>query len=227
LIHKQYNEPLSIQKGAFLEPNAMRNLQLLLLLLLSFLTSTGQKVDTLIKMSAYKSYYSYQVKNPLYVTYTLSKGGGDCNRNKFSFKNCGINTADDEDYSGTGYDKGHMANAEDFAYDCELDKETFCYYNCVPQTTKLNRGIWKTWETKVRKLSQSKPVFVIAGAIYTNQLLKYGHTVVKPDYCYKIVVDPPTGNIIYCLLFPNDKTGRVEELSLAQLKAKLVYPLVP
>lgn len=178
-------------------------------------------------MSAYKSYYSYQVKNPLYVTYTLSKGGGDCNRNKFTFKSCGINTADDEDYSGTGYDKGHMANAEDFAYDCDLDKETFCYYNCVPQTTKLNRGIWKTWETKVRKLSQSKPVFVIAGAIYTDQLLKDGHTVVKPDYCYKIVVDPPTGNIIYCLLFPNDKTGRVEELSLAQLKAKLVYPLVP
>ena len=205
----------------------MRKYQLLLLLLFSFFASTAQKVDTLIKMSAYKSYYSYEVKNPLYVTYTLSKGGGDCNRNKFSFKNCGINTADDEDYSGTGYDKGHMANAEDFAYDCDLDKETFCYYNCVPQTTKLNRGIWKSWETKVRKLSQSKPVFVIAGAIYTNQLLKEGHTVVKPDYCYKIVVDPPTGNIIYCLLFPNDNTGTVEELSLAQLKAKLVYPLVP
>ena len=205
----------------------MKSIKLLALLICSYLSSSAQQVDTLIKMAAYKSYYSYQVKNPLYVTYTLSKGGGDCNRAKFSFKSCGINTAGDEDYAGTGYDKGHLANAEDFAYDCELDKETFCYYNCVPQTTKLNRGIWKSWETKVRKLSQSKPVFVIAGAIYSDQLLKEGHTVVKPDYCYKIIVDPPTGKIVYCLLFPNDNSGKVEELSLSQLKAKLPYPLVP
>jgi endonuclease G len=198
----------------------MNKLLLLLTFTLSALISKAQQVDTLIHMAAYKSYYSYQVKNPLYVTYTLSKGGGDCNRAKFSFKKCGIKTADDDD-------KGHLANAEDFAYNCSLDKETFCYYNCVPQTTKLNRGIWKTWETKVRKLSQSKPVFVIAGAIYTDQLLKEGHTVVKPDYCYKIIVDPPTGNILYCLLFPNDESGRVEALSLSALKAKLPYPLVP
>ncbi|HEX8609639.1 MAG TPA: DNA/RNA non-specific endonuclease [Pedobacter sp.] len=205
----------------------MNKLLLLLTFTLSALISKAQQVDTLIHMAAYKSYYSYQVKNPLYVTYTLSKGGGDCNRAKFSFQKCGIKTADDDDYFGTGYDKGHLANAEDFAYNCSLDKETFCYYNCVPQTTKLNRGIWKTWETKVRKLSQSKPVFVIAGAIYTDQLLKEGHTVVKPDYCYKIIVDPPTGNILYCLLFPNDESGRVEALSLSALKAKLPYPLVP
>lgn len=205
----------------------MKAIKLLSLFLLAYLTSTAQQVDTLIQMTAYKSYYSYQVKNPLYVTYTLSKGGGDCNRAKFTFKDCGIETANDDDYSGTGYDKGHLANAEDFAYNCELDKETFCYYNCIPQTTKLNRGIWKTWETKVRKLSQSKPVFVIAGAIYSDNLLKEGHTVVKPDYCYKIVVDPPTGNILYCLLFPNDTSGKVQSLTLSELKAKLTYPLVP
>jgi endonuclease G len=205
----------------------MKSRLLFLFFTLASLVTNAQQVDTLIKMSAYKSYYSYQVKNPLYVTYTLSKGGGDCNRAKFTFKSCGINAANDEDYSGTGYDKGHLANAEDFAYDCDLDKETFCYFNCIPQTTKLNRGIWKTWETKFRKLSQSKPIFVIAGAIYTDQLLKEGHTVVKPDYCYKIIVDPPTGDILYCLLFPNDNSGKVEELSLMQLKAKLKYPLVP
>jgi len=205
----------------------MKAIKLLALCLFAYLTSTAQQVDTLIQMTAYKSYYSYQVKNPLYVTYTLSKGGGDCNRAKFTFKACGIETANDDDYSGTGYDKGHLANAEDFAYNCELDKETFCYYNCIPQTTKLNRGIWKTWETKVRKLSQSKPVFVIAGAIYSGNLLKEGHTVVKPDYCYKIVVDPPTGNILYCLLFPNDTSGKVQSLTLSELKAKLTYPLVP
>lgn len=199
-----------------------------LILVFSYCAAFAQKkVDKIIKMSAYKSYYSYEVKNPLYVTYALSKGGGDCSRKGFSFRKCDEDTAGDEDYSGTGYDKGHMANAEDFAYDCKLDKETFCYYNCVPQTVKLNRGIWKQWETAVRKLSQTKPVFVIAGAIYSDKLLKPGGKVVKPDYCYKIVVDPTTHAIIYCLLFPNDDSGEVQELTLAQLKSKLPYPLVP
>jgi len=202
-------------------------LQFLIFVLSYFAAYAQKKVDKVIKMSAYKSYYSYEVKNPLYVTYTLSKGGGDCDRKAFSFRKCGEDTAEDEDYTGTGYDKGHLANAEDFAYDCVLDKETFCYYNCVPQTVKLNRGIWKTWETKVRTLSQTKPVFVIAGAIYSDKLLKSGSKVVKPDYCYKIVVDPPTHAILHCLLFPNDDSGEVQELTLVQLKNKLSYPLVP
>lgn len=199
-----------------------------LILMFCYCAVVAQKVDKVIKMKAYKSYYSYEVKNPLYVTYTLSKGGGDCDRKGFSFRKCDEDsTASDADYAGTGYDKGHLANAEDFAYDCTLDKETFCYYNCVPQTVKLNRGIWKQWETEVRKLSQSKPVFVIAGAIYSDKLLKPGHKVVKPDYCYKIVVDPPTHAIIYCLLFPNNDSGEVQQLTLTELKRKLPYPLVP
>ena len=199
----------------------------LLLLILTCCSALAQQVDKVIKTTIYKSYYSYTVKNPLYVTYTLSKGGGDCDRAKFSFKKCDEETASDDDYSGTGYDKGHLANAEDFAYDCKLDKETFCYYNCMPQTVKLNRGIWKKWETTVRKLSQKQPVFIIAGGIYGNKLLKEGRSVVVPDYCYKIVVDPPTHKIFYCLLFPNDDSGDVQELTLNQLKAKLPYPLVP
>jgi len=195
--------------------------------LLYSLSVFAQQVDTVIKMTKYKSYYSYQVKNPLYVTYTLSKGGGDCDRDAFRFTECGVVTANDGDYKGTGYDKGHLANAEDFAYDCTIDKETFCYYNCLPQTVRLNRGIWKKWETKIRELSQRKPIFIIAGGSYSNKLLKPGHEVVVPDYCYKIVVDPPTGKIMYCLWFPNDTSGSVEELTLSDLKSRLNYPLVP
>ena len=199
----------------------------LVLLTFSYLCLLAQQVDKVIQTSAYKSYYSFSVKNPLYVTYTLKNGGGDCNRASYSFKRCGEETANDEDYSGTGYDKGHLANAEDFAYNCSLDKETFCYYNCYPQTIKLNRGIWKQWETKIRKLSKIQAVFIIAGGIYSNHLLKPGHTVIVPDYCYKIVVDPPTQKILYCLLFPNDNSGAVQYLTLPELKAKLSYPLVP
>ncbi|HKC36885.1 MAG TPA: hypothetical protein VKB95_12515, partial [Chitinophagaceae bacterium] len=40
----------------------------------SFLSA--QQVDTVIKTGIYKSYFCYSLKEPLYVTYTLYKGGG-------------------------------------------------------------------------------------------------------------------------------------------------------
>lgn len=211
-----------------LTPFKLKKTCLLILIFTCYLQSYAQIVDTVINTGVYKSYFSYSIREPLYVTYTLYKGGGNCDRAKegFRFKSCGIKTATDADYSGSGYDKGHLANAEDFAYDCDKDELTFCYYNCLPQTVKLNRGIWKTWEEKVRTLSQSKPLFIVAGAIYGNKTIgpdKIG----VPDYCYKIVLDSKTKNILYCLLFRNDDSKTVKEVSLSALKKMLSYSLVP
>ena len=46
-------------------------------------------------------------------------------------------------------------------------------------------------------------------------------------FALKIVVDPQTGKILYCLWFPNDNSNQVEQLTLVQLKSMLTYPLVP
>ncbi len=186
------------------------------------------KSDTIINTGIYKSYFCYAVKQPLYVTYALYKGGGDCDRDRegFDFKKCGIKTASDKDYSKSGYDKGHLVNAEDFAFDCEKEALTFCYYNCLPQTVALNRGIWKTWEEKIRETSQTRKLFIIAGGIYGKKTIGKNKIGV-PDYCYKIVLDAQTKDIIWCLLFPNDKSGDVVEISLDNLKRKLGYGLVP
>lgn len=202
---------------------------ILTLLLLCFAwSSNAQKVDTLINMGIYKSYFSYGVKQPLYVTYNLYKGGGDCDRKEehFSFKKCGVATASDADYKTLDkFDKGHFANAEDFASDCEKEEKTFCYYNCVPQTVKLNRGIWKKWEENIRLQSQTQRLFVIAGAIYDKKIINSGIAV--PTYCYKIVVDTKTKKVLYCLIFPNDLSNAVKKISLAKLKKKLGYDLMP
>lgn len=186
------------------------------------------KTDTIIDMQVYKSYFNYALKEPLYVTYHLYKGGGDCDRNaqNFSFKKCGINSAVSDDYENAGFDRGHLANAEDFANDCANQEKTFCYFNCVPQTVKLNRGIWKTWETKVRKLSQTKTVFVIAGNIYGDKKLGPNQIGI-PDYCYKIVLDAKTKKILHCLLFPNDDSKTYKTITLPALKKMLGYDLIP
>lgn len=207
--------------------------QLFLLSFLSVIAFEGWaqklKVDTVLDRGIYQSFYNYKLKQPLYVTYTLYKGGGDCDRDvegfDFDYDDFTL-TATADDYKGSGLDKGHLANAEDFAYDCEDEELTFRYYNCVPQTTKMNRGIWKTWEAKVRKLSQTKKLFIVAGAIYGKEKLGENKIGV-PSHCYKIVIDAKTKKMLYCMLFPNDKSGIYMDITLDQLKKKMKYDLMP
>lgn len=127
--------------------------------------SWAQKIDTIIDKIVYKSYYSYEIKSPLYVIYYLYKGGGECSRKNLSFTK-EFKSATNKDYLKSGYDRGHLVNAEDFAFDCEMEKCTFSYYNCIPQHPKLNRGSWKSWETTIRKESQQDKLKIYTGAIF-------------------------------------------------------------
>ena len=134
----------------------------------------------------YKANFSNTFHEPSYVSYILYKGGGNCNRKNFRFKNddSRLLCATDNDYKGSSYDKGHLANAEDFAFDCDKDELTFRYYNCLPQTVNLNRGIWKSKETQIREWSQSDKLYIICGGFFGNK--KIGNIAV-PSYCWKVV----------------------------------------
>lgn len=206
---------------------------ILLSFILFVLGTQGQgqllKIDTVLNKGIYESYFNLKLKGPLYVTYTLFKGGGTCDREEegFTFKVDEFEeTATDDDYAHTGFDKGHLANAEDFAFDCEKEELTFKYYNCVPQTVKMNRGIWKTWETSIRKLTASKKLFIVAGSIYGKTKLG-ANKIGVPSHCYKIVIDPATKKIIHCLVFPNNKSNTFQVVTFTELKQRLGYRLEP
>ena len=198
---------------------------LITILLLSILVSSNaQSVDTVIYMKGYTSYFNNQLHEPLYVTYKLYKGGGNCSRNKDKFETGGLAaSATASDYEGHGYDEGHLANSKDFAYDCKLQEQTFRFYNCVPQTPKLNRGTWKVLETELRKESQTDSLYIIAGSIFGNK--KIGKAAV-PDFCYKVVYSLSTKKILYCRLYPNDNSDSFTDINLTQLKNKIAYRLV-
>ena len=206
----------------------MKNLILFLSFLFSVnLFSQSPEVDTIIKTKIYKSYFDFETKQPLQLNYILHKGGGECNRSKFRFINdTKLPTSTVKDYAKSGFDMGHLANAEDFAYDCELDELTFRMYNCLPQYPNLNRGIWKKWETIIREESHRDSLLIICGATFTDK--KIGNNVYVPEYCYKVVKSIITDDIKWVLWFKNvkeDAEKYSEIITLEELERRLGFKI--
>ena len=108
------------------------------------------------------------------------------------------------DYTGMGYDRGHVAPAADMTFDAKAMSESFYLTNMMPQVPGNNRGIWKYLEENVRYWAQVKgEVYVITGALFEGDV-KMMNKVAIPSHVYKIVIDPKTGKQI-AYLFTNEK----------------------
>jgi endonuclease G len=198
---------------------------MLLVLFLHAFNIQAQQADTVIHNDIYTSYFSYQLHDPLYVVYKLYHAGGDCDRKAFHFKTGGLPlSAVPGDYKASGFDEGHLADAKDFASDCVKEEETFRFYNCVPQTPRLNRGIWKHFETAAREESQDDSLLIICGSIFGDKKIG-ADSVAVPDYCWKIEYSLTTNKIIRCMLFPNDDSDTYTYIDIEHLKKQLHYQL--
>ena len=181
-------------------------------------SSFSQKVDTVFRMGIYDSYYSFDLKNPIIVTYVLHHGGGSCDRSHYRFKGDHFlkgRLATSTDYLHSGYDQGHMANAEDFAYDCSLDELTFRFYNCVPQTKELNRGIWERMEAQARSLSQTDSLLIICGNTFDST--KIGNGVYVPTTCWKVIYSLKSEQVLLCSFFTNTATPTKTDIDFEKL----------
>lgn len=152
--------------------------------------------DTIIDRGIYQSYYNRQYSTASFVRYRLYMGGGRCSRKGMDFLQTVAGCI--YHYSHSGYDKGHLVPAADFAHDEKQLRTTFDYVNCLPQTPRLNRGEWKRDETKVRKWSQKDSLIIEAG----GKSFQPG-TYQVPKYCYKIVISLSTGDTLLNKVYLN------------------------
>jgi len=184
------------------------------------IVAQAQSIDTIIDKGIYQSYFNYHLKQPVMVAYKLYHAGGDCSRAGDRFKNdAPIATATQRDYDHSGYDEGHLADSKDFAYDCSAQEATFRFYNCLPQTPNLNRGIWKHWETTIRQESQDDSLLVIAGGVFSGSMT--GNMYV-PVRCWKVVKTLSGGLITHVLYCTNTQSGaECEEQNLAAFYMEL------
>lgn len=99
------------------------------------------------------------------------------------------------DYKGSGYDRGHLSPAADFAFDETAMSETFYMSNMSPQTGSFNRGIWKDLEAAVRSWADTfGRVYVVSGPVLEKPSEEYNSIgadqVSVPEYYYKVLLAP-------------------------------------
>lgn len=100
-------------------------------------------------------------------------------------------TAEDSDYRGSGYDRGHMCPAADNKYDRQAMTECFYFSNICPQLHNLNGGDWKELEEKCRKWARRYgSIYIACGPILEGSPKKTigSNRIPVPDAFYKVIM---------------------------------------
>ena len=140
-----------------------------------------------------------------------------------------------KDYTGSGYDRGHMCPAADQKWSEQAMYDCFVMANMCPQDHKLNAGAWNTLEGKERQWAQrDSAVMIIAGPIYTDSDTEiFGKTnkVRVPSAFFKVLLAPyvenPRG---IAFVYPNmTSPGNMEDyaISIDDLEKQLGYDFFP
>lgn len=109
----------------------------------------------------------------------------------------------DYDYSGSGFDRGHLCPAGDRDVTPAADSATFFMTNMMPQAPNLNRGEWEVFESYCRSLVDlGNELYIVCGGAGSGgigsaspnvvDLIASGRVTV-PAYCWKVAIVMPNG----------------------------------
>lgn len=109
------------------------------------------------------------------------------------------------DYKNSGFDRGHLAPANDMSFNHIAMSESFYMSNMSPQHPSFNRGIWKQLEELVRNWGRKSSIYVVTGPILSACSTSIGaNHVCVPEYFYKVIFNPNEQKMVSFIL-PNKK----------------------
>ena len=157
----------------------------------------SESYSPIVPHKAYVSSYNEETLIPDWVAYELTadETGGTESRGGIEFRMDptlrGVAQAMREDYSGSGWTKGHLMPAADAAFSTTTMGETFYFTNICPQDETLNAGDWAYLEKRVRQwANRYGHIWVVTGPIVGEN--RYGtigdREVVVPDSFFKALL---------------------------------------
>ena len=98
------------------------------------------------------------------------------------------------DFSGTGFDRGHMCPSADRTITVTANSATFLMTNMIPQLPANNQGVWANLESYSRTLvSQGNELYIISGGHGLQFFIANGHVAV-PAQTWKVIIVLPAGS---------------------------------
>lgn len=189
----------------------------------------------------FKIGYDPKLRLAHYVVYQLS--AEQLSGKKFKRKNKfrpdplliakGLPYVESSEYARTGFDRGHLAPAADFAWSEEASNLTFVMSNMAPQTKNLNRDAWKKLEMKVRRWAcGEKKVTVITGPLLEESREKLKSGLLVPRSFYKVIIDETPPKKALSFIYHQEDRGDIVEQRMVSLTAinsqvKLISRFIP
>jgi len=192
--------------------------------------AAGDKDNYLMKKKYFALSYNNDKGTPNWVSWRVVKDDlGDARRVPFypdpdlprGFRHVLPN-----DYTGSGFDRGHVCPHSDRASSPEASRATFVMTNMIPQAPNVNQEAWADLEDYLRHLvKEGHRLYIIAGPAGKGGIGKHGKAetiaegkVTVPASCWKVVMVLPEGDDkddidkvfartrIIGVIMPNDET---------------------
>jgi endonuclease G len=154
----------------------------------------------------------------------------------------GFNIVRTSDYSGSGFERGHMCAHSDRAANADMSYSTFIMTNVVPQAPNVNEKAWAQFEAYCRRLVHDhNHLYIVSGPLGRGGIGSRGYKetlprgrVVVPAECWKVVVVVPEAGAsddlskigfdtrVIAIEMPNDQTRVGEEWDLSRTTPAII-----
>ena len=162
-------------------------------------TNVGQPNNYLMEKPQYSLSYSRDNGGPNWVSWHLDTSWLGSTPRQDDFRSdttlpSGWYRVLGTDFSGSGFDRGHMCPSADRTNTVASNSSTFLMTNMIPQLPANNQGPWATLETYGRTLvSQGNELYIISGGHGLQFFIANGRVAV-PAQTWKVIIVLPNGS---------------------------------
>lgn len=151
--------------------------------------------EQIIRKTAYIVSYNKDTKTPNWVAWhmTTDHTDGPVRRMSNFYEEESVDSprATLEDYSGSGWSRGHMCPAGDNKWNETAMYESFSLINVCPQNASLNSGVWNSIEIDCRRwANRFGDVYIVCGPVLLNREHETigRNKVVVPEAFFKVIL---------------------------------------
>ena len=194
-------------------------------------TDLANKNNFLMEKPYFALSYNDSMETPNWVSWHLTKSDlGSAPRVPFYPDDTlpvGFTRVTPKDYTGGGFDRGHMCPHSDRGANTDMSHATFVMSNIIPQAPNVNEKAWAQLEAYCRYLveHENKTLYIVCGPAGKGGIGRNGrkasigkqNKVVVPSKCWKVimVLDAGPGDDLQkvnentrliAVIMPNNKT---------------------